>query len=76
MSAYYGIIVGTGIPTGIVGVHLLVLHGTALHVVGEEFVPVSAGHKNPPCVIPVLPCSDPTEIYLDGFISSQLYPFM
>lgn len=73
MSAYHGMIVGTGIFTGIVWVQLLALHGTGF---GEEFVTVSAVHQNSWCVIPVLLRPDLTGIYLDVFISSQSCSFM
>lgn len=70
MSAYYGIIVGTGIPTGITGEKLLALHRTVLHVVWRRICACECGSQK---FLMCYPCSDLAEIYLDVFINSQLY---
>lgn len=69
VSAYYGIMVGTGIPTGIIGVQLQALHGTVLHVVWRRICAFECGSQK---FLMCYPGSDLTEIYLDAFISSQL----
>lgn len=54
MSAYHGIIVGTGIPTGILGVQLLALHGTVLHVVWRRISVCECGSQR---FLMCYPCS-------------------